>query len=71
VRLERTHAKLIGEDKGLLVVGFGLVDLWRITMCSDVTEEVESIRLITLLLLGLCRREDPLTERYSLCHAAG
>ena len=43
MRLERTHAEFVGEGESLLVVGFGLVDVWGIMMHSNVAEEAERV----------------------------
>jgi hypothetical protein len=51
VRLERTHAKLLSEGEGLLVVGFGWRALRGSAMRGDLAEEAQGIRLVTAFLV--------------------
>ena len=44
VRLERAHAKLLGEGAGLLVVGFGLHDIGGIGVGKDNAKLVQRER---------------------------
>jgi hypothetical protein len=39
VGLERSHAKLVGQGEGLLVVGFGLIALWRFVLRRNLAQE--------------------------------
>jgi hypothetical protein len=57
VRLERAHAQFLGQGEGLLVAGFGLIALWRLTSCRNLAEEAQSIGLVAafLVFLGECQ----------------
>jgi Transposase IS116/IS110/IS902 family len=37
VGLERAHSQLFGQDESLAVMGFDLLGIWRLTLCSDLT----------------------------------
>jgi len=39
VRLERAHAKLLGQGEGLVVVGFSGFDLWGGVVRMELAEE--------------------------------
>jgi hypothetical protein len=39
VGLERTHTQLFGQGKSLLVVSFGLFNLWRLALRRNVAKE--------------------------------
>jgi hypothetical protein len=39
VGLEREHAQLLGQGKGLAVIVFSWLDLWRLTTRGDLAEE--------------------------------
>lgn len=53
VGLERTHAEILGQGKGLAVVGFSRLDIRGVAMNGDAAEQSPGIRLVALLLLGL------------------
>ncbi len=55
---ERTHAKLVGQDKRGPVVGVGLIARQWLTMRGNVAEEVQGTRLVASLLVctGMCQR---------------
>src|SRR5919201_392990 len=46
VGLERAHAEFFSQRQSLAVVGFGLVVLWWLTSCRNVTEETVRMCLI-------------------------
>jgi len=46
VGLERAHAQLLGQGEGLAVVGFGLRALPKLASRSDLTAQVQGIRLV-------------------------
>jgi hypothetical protein len=48
---ERTHAEFLGQDEGLLVVGFSLHDIGRIGVGMDNAKLVQRERLIAAVLL--------------------
>jgi hypothetical protein len=70
VRLERAHTKLLSQGEGLLVVGCGLRDLWRLAPCSDVAEDAQGIGLGIpfVVLAGL--RQCPLSMGVRLLQTA-
>ena len=39
VGLERAHAEFAGQGEGLVVMGFGLLNFWRIAMYCNLAEE--------------------------------
>ena len=45
--LERAHAQLLGQGQGLTVRDFGLLDIRRIVMRSDLAEESVDPRLVS------------------------
>jgi hypothetical protein len=51
VGLERAHAEFLGQGEGLLVVGFGMGDIWGMVLCGDLNEEPERIGLVSAFLL--------------------
>jgi hypothetical protein len=71
VGYERTHPQLLGEGEGLVVVGVGLFDLRGITMCGNVTEEAQGIRLTTSMLVAMEILTGTGGERLRLLQAAG
>ena len=46
VGLERAHAEFLGQGEGLLVMGFGLLDLRRVTRAPQSRQEAQGIRLV-------------------------
>jgi hypothetical protein len=42
MRLQRAHAQLVGQGKGLAVVGFGLVDVQRLATPGDLAKEPQA-----------------------------
>jgi hypothetical protein len=79
VRLERVHTKFLGQDQGLLVVGFGLHDIRGIGVGVDNAKLVQREHLIPSFLelpglLTTSRQTTDLTELYpvgSQTHAQG
>ena len=63
VGLERAHAELLGEGKGLLVVGCGLGGLWRRTVHCDLTEEPQGVGGVAPFLVRLGELQRPLRLR--------
>jgi hypothetical protein len=51
VGLERAHAQCLGQDQGLLVVGFGLRGIWGIGVGMDGAKLVQRVRLVPACLL--------------------
>jgi hypothetical protein len=49
--LKRTHAEFVGQGEDLLVVGFGLLDVWGIAVHSNVAEAPKRIGLIAYCFL--------------------
>ena len=49
--LEGAHAEFIGQGKGLLVVGCGFGEFWRIAVHGDVAEEAKNRRLSSAFLM--------------------
>jgi len=45
VSLEGTHTEFVRQGEGLLVVTFGLVDVWGIAMHGDVAKKAQGIGL--------------------------
>src|SRR5712664_3511091 len=70
VGLERTHAEFLGESKGLVVVGCGLFNLWRLAPRRNVAEEAQGIRLVAPLLVFTGERQCALGEGMCLLQAA-
>jgi hypothetical protein len=48
MRLQRTHADLLSQGKGLAVVGFGLVDVRGLATPGDLAEEPAGSGISTL-----------------------
>ena len=48
---ERAHAQLLGQGQGLLVVGFGLCGIGRISMGMDDAKLVQRQRLVAAFFL--------------------
>jgi hypothetical protein len=67
---ERAHPQFLGEGEGLALGGFGLLDLWWITMWGNITEEAQGIRLTTSRLVGTAIFESTGGERVCLLQAA-
>jgi hypothetical protein len=70
VRLEWTHAEILGQGEGLAVVGFGLFNLWRLASRRNVVEEAQGIRLVAAFLMCAGERQHPLGEGVRLFQAA-
>jgi hypothetical protein len=51
--LQWAHTECIGQGQGLSVVGFGLLDFWRIVMHRDLAQEPEGLGFYTSLLTFL------------------
>src|SRR5215831_15321143 len=51
---ERAQAQFVGQGEGLLIVGFSLLDIKRLTPHRNITEEAQGIRLVpaSLVLTG-------------------
>jgi hypothetical protein len=69
--LERAHAQLLSQSKGLTVVGFGRLDLRRLAPRRNLTEEAQGIRLESPLLVRTGERQSPLSEGVPLFEASG
>src|SRR4029450_12260813 len=52
VGLERAHTQLLGECKGLLVIGFSLCDLRRRALCCDLAKEPQGVSFVAPFLVG-------------------
>ena len=70
VGLERAHAEFVGQGEGLLVVGFGLLDLRGIAPRRNLAEEAQGIRLVAPFLVLTGMRQRPLGEGVRLLQAA-
>jgi hypothetical protein len=70
VRLERAHAKFVGQGKGLLVVGFSRLDRWGIVAHMDVAEKVQGIRLVAPFLMRTGKRQRLLGQILCLLQVA-
>ena len=44
--LQRAHAELLGQSKGLPIMGFIVVCLWGLAPRRDLAEEAQDIRLV-------------------------
>jgi len=71
VRLEGAHAKFLSQSQGLVVIDDRLVDVRRLAMRSDLTEEPEGIRLVSTLLVIPGEVEGTLSTFERLLRAAG
>src|SRR5262249_4917169 len=71
VRLERAHAKCLGQGKSLTVMGCGQLDLWRIAMGGNLTQEAQGRCLAPALLMLTGERQRALGERVRVLQAAG
>jgi hypothetical protein len=60
VRLERTHAELLGQGEGLAVVGFSGFDLWGIAVRMELAEEPQGVGFVAPLLMGPGELQDAL-----------
>ena len=58
VRLEGAHAQLLGQGEGLVIGGFGLLDIRGVGVGLDNAKLVQCVRLVPacLLLPGLIER---------------
>ena len=70
VGLERAHAELFGQGKGLTVVGFGLRDVWGIAPRRNIAEEAQGIRLMAAFLVLTSQRQRALGEGVCLLQTA-
>jgi hypothetical protein len=48
---ERTHPQCIGQGQGLLVVGFGLFELWRMALRRDLAKQAQGPRLVAAFVM--------------------
>jgi hypothetical protein len=71
VRLERTHIEFLGQGEDMVVVGFGLSDLWGIAMRGDLAEEVQGIRLVAAFLMRTGKYLHPLSAGTRVLQTAG
>lgn len=67
---EGAHAEVGGQGQGLTVVSFGVFNLSRIAMRSDLTEESESIGLVSPLPVGASKLEGLLSGRNRVLQSA-
>jgi hypothetical protein len=70
VGLERPHPQLLGQSKGLAIVGFGLIILRRLAPRRNVAEEAQGIGLVAAFLALTGKRERPLDQGVRLPQAA-
>src|SRR5262245_50941024 len=70
VGLERTHAQLIGQGEGLAVVFSNLLAHRGLAPHRNVTEEVQSIRLVATFVVRTDMRQRPLGKDLRLLQAA-
>jgi hypothetical protein len=54
---EWTHPQFVSQDESLAVEGFGLLDCGGSTMCSNLAEEAQGIRLVATFLVRLGMRQ--------------
>ena len=69
MRLQRAHAHLFGQGEGLVVVGFGLGNVRRITMRGSVAQETVRMRLVTMPCVGAGEIEEAFGKSTRLVHA--
>ena len=67
---ERTHVELAGQSQGLVVVAFGFLESRRITPGGDFTDQAETPRLVTTLLVALGERHGLLCAFQSIVEAS-
>src|SRR5262249_20160497 len=67
---EWTHAQYVSQSEGLLVEGFGLLDLRGITMCGNLAEEAQGIGFVAAFLVRTGERQRALGEGVRLLQAA-
>ena len=70
VGLERAHAEFVGQGEGLLVVGFGQLDLRGLAPRGNLAEEAQGIRLVATFLVRTGERQRTLGEGVRLLQAA-
>ena len=63
VRLERAHAKFLGQGECLTVMSDGLLALRRLASRRNVAEEAQGIRLMTPFLVPTGERQCALGAR--------
>ena len=71
VRDERTHPKLIGPGESLAVLRVGGLQVKRVGLRGDLTEEAEDPPLVAALLLPLREIESAPGDRARVVSAAG
>jgi hypothetical protein len=69
VGLERAHAGLLNQGKGLLVVSSGRLDAGRQVLGVDVPQEPQGMRLVPTFLVRTSQR--PVSEGVRLLQTAG
>jgi hypothetical protein len=62
MRLQRAHAKFLGQGEGLAVVGLSLRALRGIASCRNLAEETHGIRLMAPFLALMSQRQRALGE---------
>jgi len=64
------HAELLGPEKGLAVVRFGGVQVGRVGLRGDLTEEAQNPGLVAAFLLPMCEVETTAGGRERIIRAA-
>src|SRR5262249_30266061 len=70
VGLQGTHAQLLSQGEGLVIVGCGLLGLRRITTCGALAEEPVGMRLVAASCLGAVEFKEASSDYARLLHAA-
>jgi hypothetical protein len=70
VGLERAHAQFLGQSQGLLVGGYGLLNIRRHASRRNVAEEMQSICLVATFLVCMGMRQRLLGKDLRLFQAA-
>jgi len=71
VGLERTHAEGLGEGESLSIECLGLLDLGRLVMHGNLTEQMQGIGLVSTLLVILGEAEGMLSTFERILDVAG
>jgi hypothetical protein len=70
MRLQRAHANLLSQGKGLTIVVGSLVDVWRLATPGDLAKEPAGMRLVAMPGVGVGEIEETCGEGACLIHAA-
>jgi hypothetical protein len=70
MRLERAHAQLLSQNKGLAVMGFGWADTREIAAHGNVAEETAHMRLVAAPCVSAGEFAEASSEHARLVHAA-